>query len=174
MCGHSLQWSHHFRQTEHEQTTQQQKRVLYTVSFAETRLPFLFIIFKKLHSITVYYWNRDTPNPSVCMRGSCLGHWSYLFPSDILSSLCSVLCLQPQPAPCPLSKISKWDSTIEKIWKKMLLWPNWREGQDINKANQNWSHQKRFNYNWRINDRKVDLFYWGSTRCMLKEKMRKK
>lgn len=36
-----------------------------------------------------------TVETSHCMQGSCLGHWSYLFPSDILSSLCSALCLQP-------------------------------------------------------------------------------
>lgn len=34
-------------------------------------------------------------NPPACTHRSCLGHWSYLFSSDILSLLYSVPCLQP-------------------------------------------------------------------------------
>lgn len=41
--------------------------------------------------LTVYY----RPPARTVTVGSCLRHWSYLFPSDIPSSLCRALRLQP-------------------------------------------------------------------------------
>lgn len=110
---HSLQLD--FISDRADMTTQQLRGVLHIVWTTWAAMSLYIQL-----SLTVYYgdWG-GCSNPPACSHRSCLGHWSYLFSSDILSLLYSALCLQPV----------SWRSVYSPkhlngaaVWSKTLFW----------------------------------------------------
>lgn len=80
-----------------DRTRQHNNTKEFLVLFGAYGLPSLFTIFMKVVSNSLLRRQGATPNPQPVRRDTYAA-WdfrSYLFPSDIISLLCSVPCLQP-------------------------------------------------------------------------------
>ncbi len=120
-----------------DQTWQHNNRGDFFVLFETYGLPFLFTIFMKVVSNSLLRRLGDDSKPPAWTQGSCSGLSSYLFSSDILSSLCSVLCLQPVSW-LPVHSLKCRNGTVQLRRSE----PYWRVRQDINKADQTRSRQR--------------------------------
>ena len=110
-----------------------------------------------------------TPNPQPARGGIGLGRWSCLFPSDILSSLCSVLCASSQSAGSLSTLLSlqagqRYWAVFGKKKKKKHNWDLTKERDDINKADQTWSRQRDYIIAAESLTGKVDIFYQEHTK----------
>lgn len=100
-----------------------------------------------------------TPNPQPARGGIGLGRWLCLFPSDILSSLCSVLCASSQSAGSLSTLLSlqagqHYWAVLEKKKKKNIIGTLPKSGT---RHKQGWSDMitsKRLHYCCRITNRK--------------------